>query len=126
MSIRKHFLIGVVGAALAWSPAPADAQQGLDRAAVARAEADAVGAATRGKAVGRPAGLPKGAGRRFDDRTLPPGLGRTRQASAPAPDPAPDPEPDPDPDDWCEVVVVVVNGIPMLQDCEGNLFPGGG
>ena len=101
-------------------------------------------AGDNGQAVGRPTWLPRGIARLFGlGRDLPPGIERTRQVPAaepavtpepepepPAPQPepqpeppAPQPEPEPEPEPVCDVTLVYVAGMPMLQDCHGNLVP---
>jgi hypothetical protein len=121
MLLRTVLLAAVVAAPLAWTPAPLSAQQGLDRAAAATAQADAVAGWTKNRAAKRSTDLPRGIAKRFEGQTLPPGIRRTRSApqSAPAPDPEPQPETEPEPE--CATELVIVNGVVMLKDCDGNL-----
>ena len=88
MLLRKVFLAAVVVAPLAWTPAPVSAQQGLDRAEVATAQADAVAAGTKSRA---PKGLPLGIAKRFEGQTLPPGISRRSTIPEAAPEPQPEP-----------------------------------
>lgn len=74
---RKALLIALVVAPFVYSPSEASAQRGLDRAAVATARADEVGAAQNSNAR---QDLPPGIERRFAGQTLPPGIRRTRPA----------------------------------------------
>ena len=113
MLLRKVLLAAVVVAPMAWSPATVSAQaRGLDRAAAATAQADAVAGWTKNRAAKRPKSLPPGVARGFVGQTLPPGISRTR----PAPEPAPEAEPDP----TCEPGIVLVNGLPVLIECDGT------
>ena len=116
MLLRRVLLAAVVVAPLAWTSAPVSAQQGLDRAAAATAQADAVAGWTKNRAAKRPTELPLGVAKRFEGQTLPPGISRT----FPVPEAAPEAQPEPD---ECVTELVFVNGLPMLRDCVGNLSP---
>jgi len=124
MLLRRVLLAAVVVAPLVWTPAPVSAQQGLDRAAAATAQADAVAGWTKNRAAKRPTDLPRGIAKRFEGQTLPPGISRTFPVHEAAPEaqPEPKPEPDPEPDEGV-TELVFVNGLPMLRDCDGNLTP---
>lgn len=120
MLLRKVLLVAVVAAPLAWTPTPVDAQaRGLDRAAEATANADAVAGWTKSNAAKRrPADLPPGIAKRFDGgQTLPPGIDRTRPSDpAPLPaEPEPEPESEPEPDPVVDepVTCVIVMGLPQ-------------
>ena len=118
MLLRRVLLAAVVVAPLVWTPAPVSAQQGLDRAAAATAQADAVAGWTKNRAAKRPTDLPRGIAKRFEGQTLPPGISRTFPVHEAAPEAKPEPEPD-----ECVTELVFVNGLPMLRDCDGNLTP---
>ena len=120
MLLRRALLVAVVVAPLAWTPAPVSAQQGLDRAAVATAQADAVAGWTKNRATRRPTELPRGVAKVFAGQTLPPGISRRFPVPQAAPEPEPEPQPEPD---ECVTELVFVNGLPMLRDCDGNLSP---
>ena len=85
MLLRKALLAALVVAPFLYSPSEASAQRGLDRAAVATARAEEVGAGQNSQA---PQDLPAGVARRFSGQTLPPGIRRTRpQPEAPPTEP---------------------------------------
>ena len=79
MLLRKALMAALVVAPFVVSPSLGAAQTGLDRAAVATAQADAVGAGQNSQA---PSDLPPGISKRFSGQTLPPGIRRTRDAGA--------------------------------------------
>jgi len=132
MWLRKILIAVAVAAPLAWTPAPVAAQErGLDRAATATANADAVEGWTHKKTPKDQKGLPNGIARHYEDGdALPPGISRNRQlpqqdvALPPQPEPEPDPQPEPQPDpEPCATTVVMINFQFFVQDCHGTLFP---
>lgn len=139
VKLRNIVFAAAFAAPLMWSSAPISAQQrGLDRAATATAKAESVAGWTNGNSVERgPSEMPKGIVRRFVDgltNVLPPGIRRMFPQPEPEPEPQPEPEPEPQPEpepepqpepepEPCLTTLVYVNGVPMLQDCNGNLTP---
>ena len=132
MLLRKLLLAAALVAPLASMPGAVSAQEhGRDRANVASHHADEVHGWTHGHANGRHNNLPPGIARQGGDWTLPPGIRRTR----PQPEPDVQPEPQSNPDNGgdtgtgtdtgttCDTTLVYVGGLPMLQDCNGNLTP---
>jgi molybdopterin biosynthesis enzyme len=77
MLLRKIMLAAFVLTPLAASPAKASAQDnGLERAASASAQADAVVGVAKSSAAKRPTRLPPGIAKVFTGETLPPGTNR--------------------------------------------------
>ena len=125
MWLRKILLAAAVAVPLAWSPAPLDAQQGLDRAETATAQADEVAGWTHKKAPKAEKGLPPGIAARHEaGETLPPGIRRTRDVPEadvqPEPEVEPDPEPQPEP---CSDTLVFDGVQWWVEDCNGNRTP---
>lgn len=75
MLLRKAVLAALVVAPFVYGPSEASAQTGLDRAAVATARAEEVGAGQNSHAN---QDMPAGVAGRFSEQTLPPGIRRTR------------------------------------------------
>jgi len=73
--LRKALIAALVVAPFMYSPSEASAQTGLDRAAVATARAQEVGAAQNSHAR---QDMPAGVAERFAGQTLPPGIRWTR------------------------------------------------
>jgi hypothetical protein len=125
-------LAAAVGALLIWSPTDVSAQQrGLDQAAIATANADAKAGWKNGVATGRRSSLPPGIAKNSAGSALPLGLRRLFGGAEPAvqPEPEPDPEilpepqPEPDPGEQCSTDIVLIDGMLVFVDCNGNIIP---
>jgi hypothetical protein len=123
MWLRKVLRTAAILVPLALNPVVASAQErGLDRAATAGAQPEAVGNDTndRGRILTE---LPRGIARVFASLSLPPGIAR-RYAPPPPPEPEAQPEPEPEPEpEVCDTVIVYPNGVPTWEDCHGNQTP---
>ena len=110
MLLRRAILAALVVAPFVYSPSEASAQTGRDRAAVATANAEAVGAAQNSQA---PEALPPGIAKQ-SGQTLPPGIRWTR--GEPAAPPTDDGTTGGD-DLVCLAWETVVSGFTVTQEC---------
>jgi len=126
---RTTVLTVIVGAALAWSPAQASAQDtGLDGAAVATANAEAVAGWQNGQSQKDRSEKPRGISRVFGGMTLPPGIRRIFGGGEPEPQPEPEIETPPadEPTEECTSDLAFVDGQLVYVGCDGStsMMPG--
>lgn len=135
MTLRKILLAALMMAPLASSPAPVTAQErGLDRAADATAQAESV-AGWKNSAPKEPKAMPPGMSQAFGgdgelqaaSQHLPPGISRTRDMSSGGDETGGGDQGDEGDGggDDCAWVPVMVDGVWMLVDCNGNMVPVG-
>lgn len=124
MRVRMTVLTVMTGVALAWSPAEASAQDtGLERAAVATANAEAVAGWQNGKSEKDRSEKPRGIARVFGGMTLPPGIRRLFGGDDPEPQPEPEIETPPteEPPQECTSDLAFIDGQLVYVDCNGNV-----
>ena len=137
MSLRSMFLMAAVVTPLVFGSMPVTAQgRGSENSAAVTAQLP--GSNSQGE-VRRQDEAPRGIMRRVADglvSVIPEGIrrrfgvGEPEPEVVPEPEPTPEPEPEPTPDptpepepEPCVSQLVYVNGVPHIQDCNGNLTP---